>query len=431
MAKLNFKDLIFKFLQKDEDHDCEKVHPKMKHKEWMNTEPVKTVKENIEVYITKKGSGPVNKRSIVKDFNNKAEAEKWIKWYKTGNMKDVESIYLSIQEDVESIKLNEDYKSDYEKEQPIKVKKAIEIAKRMAGNYTGATKEIEKIAKGLSQLPVVKSVLMRVNEAQDFVKEYLGKSTTRSDPGNMLWYEVEITKGGQYKKISQEELPKWKSKGWKVAFDPSKGKFPKGYFTKESNDMGFWVKFAKKKESGIVAAWYRSKEDAEKALASLKKDGLNGIISKGRMDEEARDLKFGNITVITITKDGKRKEIEKKDLQRWKDDGWKLTEEAPANNASSGNVDMNPTGKKAKLQKKKDDILKRMGVNIKENLDNNNVVLKGVNDTLNTLEDKIDVFSGIKKEEVKLKPKKKTFNEKFLEQLADNTPHTGQFDEKL
>jgi len=103
MAKLNFKDLIFKFLQKDEDHDCEKVHPKMSHKEWMNTEPVSMYK-------------------------------------------------------------GESYKSDYEKEQPIKVKKAIEIAKRMAGNYTGATKEIEKLAKGLSQLPVVKSVLMRVNE---------------------------------------------------------------------------------------------------------------------------------------------------------------------------------------------------------------------------------------------------------------------------
>ena len=62
MAKLNFKDLIFKFLQKDEDHDCEKVHPKMKHKEWMNTEPVSMYK-------------------------------------------------------------GESYKSDYEKEQPIKVKK--------------------------------------------------------------------------------------------------------------------------------------------------------------------------------------------------------------------------------------------------------------------------------------------------------------------
>ena len=109
----------------------------------------------------------------------------------------------------------------------------------------------------------------------------------------------------------------------------------------------------------------------------------------------------------------------------------KIDEDAPTNAVAHGGVDMNPTGKKAKLQKKKDDILKRMGVNVKENLDNNNVVLKGVNDTLNTLEDKIDGFSGIKKEEVKLKPKKKTFNEKFLEQLADNTPHTGQFDEKL
>ena len=54
--------------------------------------------------------------------------------------------------------------SDYEREQPGKVVKAISIARRMAGNYTGATKEIEKIARGLSRLPVVKSVLMRVNE---------------------------------------------------------------------------------------------------------------------------------------------------------------------------------------------------------------------------------------------------------------------------
>ena len=217
---------------------------------------VVSVNENIEVYITKKGSGPVNKRSIVKDFNNKAEAEKWIKWYKTGNMKDVESIYLSIQEDVESIKLNEDYKSDYEKEQPIKVKKAIEIAKRMAGNYTGATKEIEKLAKGLSQLPVVKSVLMRVNE---------------------------------------------------------------------SNDMGYVVKFAKKKDGKIETAWYRSKEDAEKALASLKKDGLNGIISKGRMDEEAPANATGTAVAGTgddsstvVVRKKKKKELQSKLMRRLK-----------------------------------------------------------------------------------------------------------------
>ena len=195
MAKLNFKDLIFKFLQKDEDHDCEKVHPKMSHKEWMNTEPVSMYK-------------------------------------------------------------GESYKSDYEKEQPIKVKKAIEIAKRMAGNYTGATKEIEKIAKGLSQLPVVKSVLMRVNE---------------------------------------------------------------------SIDMGFVVKFAKKKDGKIATAWYRSKEDAEKALASLKKDGLNGIISKGRMDEEAPANATGTAVAGTgddsstvVVRKKKKKELQSKLMRRLK-----------------------------------------------------------------------------------------------------------------
>ena len=109
----------------------------------------------------------------------------------------------------------------------------------------------------------------------------------------------------------------------------------------------------------------------------------------------------------------------------------KMNEEAPTNAVAHGGVDMNPTGKKSKLIKKKKDILKRMGLNVKENLDNNNVVLRGVNETLNKLEDKIDDYSGVKKEEVKLKPEKKTFSDKFLDQLADNTPHTGQFDEKL
>ena len=35
-------------------------------------------------------------------------------------------------------------------------------------------------------------------------------------------------------------------------------------------------------------------------------------------------------------------------------------------------------------------IMKKMGNNVKENFDNNNVVLKGINETLNKLEDKID-----------------------------------------
>ena len=158
MAKLNFKDLIFKFLQRDEDHDCEKVHPKMSHKEWMNTEPVSMHKEAAPDPI-RYGPDKVNKAvAIAYKMKNNL----------TGATKEIEKIAKDLSK-VSTIAralktANEDYKSDYEKEQPIKVKKAIEIAKRMAGNYTGATKEIEKLAKGLSQLPVVKSVLMRVNE---------------------------------------------------------------------------------------------------------------------------------------------------------------------------------------------------------------------------------------------------------------------------
>ena len=111
----------------------------------------------------------------------------------------------------------------------------------------------------------------------------------------------------------------------------------------------------------------------------------------------------------------------------------KMDEDAPANAVAHGGVDMNPTGKK-----KKDDaedvlrrtILKKMGANVKENFDNNNVVLKGINETLNKLEDKIDEKNGVKKEEVKLE-KKKTFHDKFVKDLMNNTPHSGQFDEDL
>ena len=113
----------------------------------------------------------------------------------------------------------------------------------------------------------------------------------------------------------------------------------------------------------------------------------------------------------------------------------KMDEDAPANAVAHGGVDMNPTGKKVK---KKDDaedvlrrtILKKMGANIKENFDNNNVVLRGINETLNKLEDKIDEKNGVKKEEVRIE-KKKTFHDKFIKDLLNNTPHEGQFDEDL
>ena len=112
----------------------------------------------------------------------------------------------------------------------------------------------------------------------------------------------------------------------------------------------------------------------------------------------------------------------------------KMDEDAPANAVAHGGVDMNPTGKKVKKKDVEDilrrTIMKKLGANVKENFDNNNVVLKGINETLNKLEDKIDEKNGVKKEEVRIE-NKKTFHDKFIKDLMNNTPHSGQFDEDL
>ena len=50
------------------------------------------------------------------------------------------------------------------KEDDSLIKKAIEIAKKMAGNMTGATKAIEKLARGLSKEKDVSAALLRANE---------------------------------------------------------------------------------------------------------------------------------------------------------------------------------------------------------------------------------------------------------------------------
>ena len=122
----------------------------------------------------------------------------------------------------------------------------------------------------------------------------------------------------------------------------------------------------------------------------------------------------------------------------------KMDEDAPANAVAHGGVDMAPNAKGRATHNKskyKDDnekttdvlrrvIMKKMGNNVKENFDNNNVVLRGINETLNKLEDKIDEKNGIEKEEVKLE-KKQTFHDKFVKDLVNNTPHAGQFDEDI
>ena len=94
----------------------------------------------------------------------------------------------------------------------------------------------------------------------------------------------------------------------------------------------------------------------------------------------------------------------------------KIDEDAPTNAVAHGGVDMAPNAKHPltkshnKYQKKnkdaenvlKDLIMKRMGSNVKEHNDNNNIVLKGVLNTLDRIDEKVDKLSGIIREEVKI-----------------------------
>ena len=165
----------------------------------------------------------------------------------------------------------------------------------------------------------------------------------------------------------------------------------------EEGNIRYSVKYAYQKGGKIANAFYKDKADAEKFMKSVIAKGGKALLP---------------------------------------------TEDAPANAVAHGGVDMNPTGKKPKDKNKyKDDnekatdvlrrvIMKKMGNNVKENFDNNNVVLRGVNETLNKLEDKIDEKNGVEKDEIKLE-KKQTFHDKFIKDLQDNTPHAGQFDEDL
>tara|TARA_Y100000004_G_scaffold166957_1_gene199142 strand:+ start:191 stop:565 length:375 start_codon:yes stop_codon:yes gene_type:complete len=109
----------------------------------------------------------------------------------------------------------------------------------------------------------------------------------------------------------------------------------------------------------------------------------------------------------------------------------KIDEDAPANAVAHGGVDMAPNAKKKKDAEDvlRRTIMKKLGANVKENFDNNNVVLRSVNKTLTKLEQKIDELSG-NDEEVEIKQEKQSFHDKFIKDLADNTPHAGQFDEK-
>ena len=101
----------------------------------------------------------------------------------------------------------------------------------------------------------------------------------------------------------------------------------------------------------------------------------------------------------------------------------KMDEDAPTNSVAGGGVDLNPTGarmspsmqrRKKKQGDEQDKITKKISKMIKANEDNNNVILKQVNESLSKVEDKSDEKLGLK-EEVTIEETKeyKTFRDKY------------------
>ena len=98
-------------------------------------------------------------------------------------------------------------------------------------------------------------------------------------------------------------------------------------------------------------------------------------------------------------------------------------EDAPANSVAGGGVDLNPTGARMspKMMRRKkqqgdeqDKITKKISKMIKANEDNNNVILKQVNESLSKIEDKSDEKLGLKQDvDVKEEKEYKTFRDKY------------------
>ena len=155
----------------------------------------------------------------------------------------------------------------------------------------------------------------------------------------------------------------------------------------ESAQKGFIVKFAKSKGGKISQAWYRSKADAQKALAMLKKNGLNGIITPGDLDDT-------------------------------------MEEDAPVNSVAGGGVDLAPNAAVSQsphmIKRKKEQgaeqekIKNKIKKMVQINEDNNNIVFKQILDGLDKVDTKVDELNYGKSEVKEVEEKEyKTFKDKY------------------
>jgi len=81
------------------------------------------------------------------------------------------------------------------------MKKAIAIARKSDGDYSGAVKQIEKIAKGLSDEHIIKNALKKANESDEMnhiIKDALKKVETVTESEVNIEEGVSLSKKGDY-----------------------------------------------------------------------------------------------------------------------------------------------------------------------------------------------------------------------------------------
>ena len=112
------------------------------------------------------------------------------------------------------------------------VQKAITIAKRMGGNMTGAVREIEKIAKGLSDEPSVRAALRTANESLE-EKRVAQDKDVKSKPGTQpKKYYKTLSKSEKEKRAAHFAKQKYRKSDDDDDYKPAPG--DKGAKTKPS-----------------------------------------------------------------------------------------------------------------------------------------------------------------------------------------------------
>ena len=112
------------------------------------------------------------------------------------------------------------------------VQKAITIAKRMGGNMTGAVREIEKIAKGLSDEPSVRAALRTANESLE-EKRVAQDKDVKSKPGTQpKKYYKTLSKSEKEKRAAHFAKQDYKKSDGNKDYKPAPG--DKGAKTKTS-----------------------------------------------------------------------------------------------------------------------------------------------------------------------------------------------------